>query len=66
MYDVFNGRANDMSAFENVLEKINRHSVNIDSMTAIVDRGYDSSGNIDAMLRSGQKFIVNMEPEKLK
>ena len=29
MYDVFNGRANDVSAFKNVLEKINRHSVNI-------------------------------------
>ena len=60
MYDVFNGRANDVSAFKNVLEKINRHSVNINSMTAIVDRGYASGENIDAMLLNGQKFIVNM------
>ena len=58
-YDIFDGRANDVSTLGNVLQKLASYDVSLASLCVMADRGYPSDENICNLLRNGQTFLFN-------
>lgn len=58
-YDMFDGRANDVSTLGNVLQKFASYDVSIANLCVLADRGYPSEENICTLLRNGKTFLFN-------